>query len=143
MISIAPITSKEGASPIAVVLPIIETYQQRKQLDSVIFYVSIFCIWMWVTVKTLLPAEREACQKCLALTAFRPHLDSVSINGHHTIVPNKIDDLGEFIALGTNLYLNHNSYEALFHYRKGHSNFRNYLRHLQHKIAPLIGLGPA
>ena len=67
MISVEPITSKEGDSPIAVVLPIIKPYQQRNQLDSVILYVSILYSWMWVVVKTLLLAEIEALQQCLAL----------------------------------------------------------------------------
>ena len=72
MIYVAPITSKEGASSITVVLPIIELYQLYNQLGSVILYVSIFCSWMWVAVKTLLPAERKACQQCLALPDVGP-----------------------------------------------------------------------
>ena len=68
----------------------------------------------------------------------RPHLDPVSVNGHPTIVSNKIYALGEFIELYTNVYIDHNLWEALFHSQKGRSNYRKYLWHLRHKSAPLI-----
>ena len=53
-------------------------------------------------------------------------------------VSNQIDALGDFISLNNNVYVDHNLFEALFHFQKGRSNFRDYLWHLQHKAAPLI-----
>ena len=54
------------------------------------------------------------------------------------IVNNKIDALGEFIRLDNNFYIDHGSWNRLFHSRKGRSNFPTTLRHLQHKAAPLL-----
>ena len=51
---------------------------------------------------------------------------------------NKLDALGEFIRLDTNFYVDHGTWNSLFHSRKGRSNFPLTLRHLQHKAARLL-----
>ena len=56
----------------------------------------------------------------------------------NNIVNNKLDALGEFIRLDTNFYIDHGSWNQLFHSRKGRSNFPRTLRHLRHQAAPLL-----
>ena len=56
----------------------------------------------------------------------------------NNIVNNKLDALGEYIKLDTNFYLDHGTWNSLFHSRKGRSNFPSTLRHLKHKAAPLL-----
>ena len=63
-----------------------------------------------------------------------------ALSSHHpyNVDNNKIDALGEFIQLDTNCYIDHGTWDYLFHNRKGRSNFPRTLRYLRHKAAPLL-----
>ena len=54
------------------------------------------------------------------------------------LVANKLDALGEFISLDTNLYLEMNSWTKFFHARKGRSNLSPGLNRLRHRAANLL-----
>ena len=81
-------------------------------------------------------------------TDCRPHLNASSSSdgqragvGNPTtnnIVHPKLDALGEFVQLDTNLFLDLGSWTDLFHRIKGRSNFASSLNHLRHQAAPFL-----
>ena len=68
----------------------------------------------------------------------RPHPVQPALSLDSNVDNNKLDALGEFIRLDTNFYVDHGTWNSLFHSRKGRSNFPLTLRHLQHKAARLL-----